>query len=49
LGYRPRPFEETVHDTLAWFAEAEILVSAIVFLSLNGTELEAGEIQLDSW
>lgn len=22
LGYRPRPFEETVRDTLAWFAEA---------------------------
>jgi len=25
LGYRPRPFEETVRDTLAWFAEAGML------------------------
>jgi dihydroflavonol-4-reductase len=25
LGYQPRPFEETVRDTLAWFAEAGML------------------------
>jgi len=25
LGYKPRPFEETVRDTLAWFAEAGML------------------------
>jgi dihydroflavonol-4-reductase len=25
LGYNPRPFEETVRDTLAWFAEAGML------------------------
>jgi nucleoside-diphosphate-sugar epimerase len=26
LGYQPRPFEETVRDTLAWFAEAGMLL-----------------------
>jgi dihydroflavonol-4-reductase len=25
LGYQPRPFEQTVRDTLAWFAEAGLL------------------------
>ena len=25
LGYQPRPFEDTVRDTLAWFAEAGML------------------------
>jgi hypothetical protein len=25
LGYQPRPFEQTVRDTLAWFAEAGML------------------------
>jgi len=25
LGYSPRPFEETLRDTFAWFAEAGLL------------------------
>ena len=29
LGYNPRPFEETVRDTLAWFAEAGMLEEPI--------------------
>jgi len=25
LGYRPRPLEATIRDTLAWFAEAGLV------------------------
>ncbi|HOG47070.1 MAG TPA: NAD-dependent epimerase/dehydratase family protein [Anaerolineae bacterium] len=28
LGYQPRPFRETLHDTFRWFAEAGLLAAA---------------------
>jgi dihydroflavonol-4-reductase len=35
LGYRPRPFEETVRDTLAWFAEAGMLEEPFAELEVS--------------
>ena len=35
LGYQPRPFEQTVSETLEWFREAGLLDEAEPRLSLD--------------
>jgi dihydroflavonol-4-reductase len=37
LGYRPRPLQETLADTLRWFAETGLLSRPLAFHIMEGT------------